>query len=153
MHSSSVWVAGTQRNKEKYCTVTLHGSVQSYQKYELLENVDGAARIVWVRWTKFSQPLLGAVYVDKMLVARYKTDSDDKKNTTKKSRYTHYIGTLNSNDNFGSIIYANEVSTPDRGEQKARLSLRIVGTQYHLRLVFESYRIKIPSAQVLDIEK
>ncbi|EFN86325.1 protein unzipped isoform X2 [Harpegnathos saltator] len=108
MHSSSVWLAGTQKDKEKRCTVTLHGSVQSYDKYELLENVDGAARITWVRWTKFFQPLLGAVYVDKkMLVARYEADNSDKRDTTK-SRYTHYIGTLNSNDNFGSIIYANE---------------------------------------------
>ncbi|XP_032683995.1 protein unzipped isoform X2 [Odontomachus brunneus] len=125
MHSSSVWVAGTQKSKEKRCTVTLHGSVQSYSsKYELLENIDGAARIAWVRWTKFSQPMLGAVYVDKMLVARYKTDSDDKKNTTK-SRYTHYIGTLNSNNNFGSIIYANE----NNEEESAKSGELLVETE------------------------
>ncbi|XP_071639788.1 beta-pore-forming protein unzipped isoform X2 [Temnothorax longispinosus] len=102
MHSG-VWVAGTQKEKEKVCTVTIHGVVQSYEKYELLENVDGAARISWVSWDRFKQPHLGAVYVDKMLVARHEVAKD-----RKKSRYTHYIGTLSSVENFGTIVYVNE---------------------------------------------
>ncbi|EZA62418.1 hypothetical protein DMN91_003422 [Ooceraea biroi] len=100
---SSIWVAGTQKDKEKVCTVTIHGVVHSYEKYELLENIDGAARIAWVYWDKYMQPLLGAVYVDtKMLVARYVPENK------KESRYTHYIGTLSLSGNFGSIIYVNE---------------------------------------------
>lgn len=102
---NSVWVAGTQRDKEKVCTVTIHGSVQKYEKYELLENIDGAARIAWVHWDKFMQPHVGAVYVDKMLVARHMVPKGKKE-----PRYTHYIGTLTSTENFGTIIYANEVS-------------------------------------------
>lgn len=101
MHSG-VWVAGTQKEKERVCTVTIHGVVNSYDRYELLENVDGAARISWVLWNRFMQPHLGAVYVDKMLVARH----EDKR----KPRYTHYIGTLSSIENFGTIVYVNEVS-------------------------------------------
>jgi len=104
MHSS-VWVAGMQKDKEKVCTVTIHGIVQSYEKYELLENIDGAARIAWVYWDKYMQPLLGAVYVDKMLVARYEVPKDKQE-----PRYTHYIGTLSLNDNFGTIFFVNEVS-------------------------------------------
>lgn len=101
---SSIWIAGTQKDKEKICTVTMHGTVHSYEKYELLENIDGAARIAWVHWDKYMQPLLGTVHVgEKMLVARYMVPKE-KKN----SRYTHYIGTLNSNENFGTIIYADE---------------------------------------------
>lgn len=102
MHSS-VWVAGTQKDKERVCTVTIHGVVQSYEKYELLENIDGAARIAWVHWDKYLQSHhLGAVYVgDKMLVARHVDEN-------KEPRYTHYIGTLSSTENFGTIIYANE---------------------------------------------
>lgn len=106
MHSG-VWVAGTQKENEKVCTVTIHGVVQSYEKYELLENVDGAARISWVHWDRYMQPHLGAVYVlDKMLVARHEVPKDKKK-----PRYTHYIGTLSSVENFGTIVYVNEVST------------------------------------------
>lgn len=104
MHSG-VWVAGTQKEKEKVCTVTIHGTVQSYEKYELLENVDGAARISWVYWDRFSQPHLGAVYVDKMiLVARHEVPKDKRK-----PRYTHYIGSLSSAENFGTIVFVNEV--------------------------------------------
>jgi len=105
MHNG-VWVAGMQKEKEKFCTVTIHGVVQSYAKYELLENVDGAARISWVHWDKYLQPHLGAVYVDKMLVARHEVSKDKKE-----PRYSHYIGTLNSVENFGTIVYVNEVST------------------------------------------
>lgn len=117
MHSS-VWVAGTQKDKERRCTVTIHGIVKSYEKYELLENVDGAARIAWVYWDKYKQPLLGAVYVDKMLVARHEVKGDEKKDV--KPRYTHYIGTLNSNDNFGTIVYVNEVSSKMKKEAKGQ---------------------------------
>ncbi|KMQ98190.1 clip-associating protein [Lasius niger] len=103
---SSVWVAGTQKDKEKVCTVTIHGVVQSYEKYELLENIDGAARIAWVHWDKYLQAHhQGAVYVgDKMLVARH-MDKDKKE-----PRFTHYIGTLSSAENFGTIVYANELA-------------------------------------------
>ncbi|XP_012216217.1 protein unzipped isoform X2 [Linepithema humile] len=102
MHSNSVWVAGMQRHKEKRCTVTMHGAVQSYEKYELLENADGAARITWVSWNKYTQPPVGAVYANKLLIARYEIPTEEK------SRYTHYIGTLSSTENFGNIVYANE---------------------------------------------
>ncbi|XP_018365954.1 PREDICTED: protein unzipped isoform X2 [Trachymyrmex cornetzi] len=103
MHSG-VWVAGTQKEKEKVCTVTIHGVVQSYEKYELLENVDGAARISWIQWNKYTPPPVGAVYVDKtMLVARHEVPKD-----LEKPRYTHYIGTLSSPENFGTIVYVNE---------------------------------------------
>lgn len=115
---SGVWVAGTQKDKEKVCTVTIHGIVQSYEKYELLENIDGAARIAWVHWDKFMQPFLGAVYVDKMLVARYEVPKDKKE-----PRYTHYIGTLSLSDNFGIISFVNEVSI-----EKRFLTLGSIGT-------------------------
>lgn len=120
MHSG-VLVAGTQKENEKVCTVTIHGVVHSYTKYELLENVDGAARISWVHWNRFLQPQLGAVYIDKMLVARHEAPKD------KKPRYTHYIGTLRAIDNhfFGSIVYVNE----DGKEESAKSGEVLVETE------------------------
>ncbi|XP_029161418.1 protein unzipped [Nylanderia fulva] len=117
---SSVWVAGTQKDKERRCTVTIHGAVESYEKYELLENIDGAARIAWVHWDKYLQPHhLGAVYVgDKMLIARHADEN-------KEPQYTHYIGTLNSIDNFGTIIYVNE----NRKEESAKFGDLLVETE------------------------
>ncbi|XP_011876002.1 PREDICTED: protein unzipped [Vollenhovia emeryi] len=119
MHNG-VWVAGTQKEKERVCTVTIHGVVQSYEKYELLENIDGAARIAWVHWNKYMQPHLGAVYVDSMLVARYEVPKD-----RRKPRYSHYIGTLNSGENFGTIVYVNE----DGKEESTKYGELLVETE------------------------
>ncbi|CAL7946840.1 unnamed protein product [Xylocopa violacea] len=104
---TTVWVAGSQRGDEQRCTVTIHGSVQSYDKYELLENVDNAARVNWEYWDKYKGPLLGAVATEKMFVARHAVK--DKNVTT--PRYTHYIGTLNSQDIQGSISYVKDDGT------------------------------------------
>ncbi|XP_012530753.1 protein unzipped [Monomorium pharaonis] len=119
MHSG-VWVAGTQKEKERVCTVTIHGVVQQYTKYELLENVDSAARISWIHWDRFTQPHLGAVYVDSMLVARHEVPKD-KRNP----RYTHYIGTLSSVESFGTIVYVNE----DGNEESAKSGELLVETE------------------------
>lgn len=105
---ATVWVAGTQRGDEKRCTATIHGNVQSYDKYELLENVDNAARINWEYWDKYKPTLVGAVATEKMFVARHTAQADKNSETP---RYTHYIGTLNSPDIQGSISYVKDDGT------------------------------------------
>ena len=106
---STVWVAGTQRGDEQRCTVTIHDNVQSYDKYELLENIDNAARVNWEYWDKYKNTPFGAVATEKekMFVARHATETD--KNTSS-PRYTHYIGTLTALDILGSISYVRDVS-------------------------------------------
>lgn len=106
---TTVWVAGTQRGDEQRCTVTIHGSVQSYDKYELLENVDNAARVNWEHWDKYMPTPIGAVATENMFVARQAVHND-KEVAGETTRYTHYIGTLNSNDNLGTISYVRGVS-------------------------------------------
>lgn len=105
MHSG-VWVAGTQKDKDTTCTVTLHGMVRPFEKYELLENVDAAARISWLQWDKYTQLHLGTVYVEKNeLIARYVVPKTDKE-----PRYSHYIGTLTMTENYpNNIVYVTEV--------------------------------------------
>lgn len=137
---NGVWVAGMQRNKEKVCTVTMHGVVQSYEKYELLENVDGAARIAWDHWDKYLQPHLGAVYVDKMLIARHMVPKDKKE-----PRYTHYIGSLNSFENFGTISYANE----DGKEENAKSGDLLVETE---PIRYELSAVKLNWSKKRDIK-
>ncbi|XP_053987878.1 protein unzipped [Hylaeus volcanicus] len=106
---TTVWVAGSQRGDEKRCTVTIHGNVQSYDKYELLENVDNAARVNWEHWDKYKPTPIGAVATEKMFVARHVVHNDEE--TGIAPRYTHYIGTLNSNDNLGTISYVRDDGT------------------------------------------
>ncbi|KAL0104814.1 hypothetical protein PUN28_016449 [Cardiocondyla obscurior] len=140
MHSG-VWVAGTQKEKERTCTVTIHGIVHSYEKYELLENVDGAARISWVQWNRYTQPHVGAVYVDKMLVARHEIPKE-KKNP----RYTHYIGTLNSVESFGTIVYANE----NGKEESAKYGELLVETE---PIRYELSAVKLNWPKKRDIKR
>ena len=106
---TTVWVAGTQKGDEQRCTVTIHGSVQSYDKYELLENVDNAARVNWQHWDKYKPTPIGAVATENMFIARHAASSD-KSSPGATPRYTYYIGTLNS-DNLGSISYVKDDGT------------------------------------------
>lgn len=108
---NTVWVAGSQKGDEKKCTVTIHGSVKSYDKYELLENIRSAARVNWEHWDKYKSTPIGAVATEKMYVARHGVRNNDKDNGHDKPRYTHYIGTLNSHDNLGSISYVRDDGT------------------------------------------
>ncbi|KAL6260215.1 hypothetical protein P5V15_007750 [Pogonomyrmex californicus] len=140
MHSG-VWVAGTQKENERICTVTIHGVVQPYERYELLENVDGAARISWVHWDKYMQPHVGAVYVDKMLVARHGVSKE-----RKKPRYTHYIGTLNSIENFGTIVFVNE----DGREESAKSGDLLVETE---PIRYELSAVKLNWPKKRDIKR
>ncbi|XP_029052705.1 protein unzipped [Osmia bicornis bicornis] len=108
---NTVLVAGSQRGDEKRCTVTIHGSVQSYDKYELLENVDNAARVNWEHWDKYKSAPIGAVAAEKMFVARHAVHNGKETSPDATTRYTHYIGTLNSNDNFATISYVRDDGT------------------------------------------
>lgn len=107
---NTVWVAGTQKGDEKRCTVTIHESVQSYDKYELLENVDNAARVSWQHWDKYRPTPIGAVATEKMMFVARHAVHNDKDASDAAPRYNHYIGTLNSNDNLGTISYVRDVS-------------------------------------------
>lgn len=110
---NGVYVAGSQLEGEKNCTVTFLTTVQRYENYDLLENVENAARLSWLRWDKFHPfPPIGAVATDTLYVARYPVgDNDDNKNgSSKTSPYTHYIGTLHQEDTFGQITYVKDVS-------------------------------------------
>lgn len=106
---TTVWVAGSQKGDEKRCTVTIHGNVQSYDKYELLENVNNAGRVNWEHWDKYKPTPIGAVATEKMFVARHAV-RNDKDAPDGAARYTHYIGTLNSHETLGSISYVRDVS-------------------------------------------
>ena len=101
---SGIWVAGSQQEGDKRCRVTLTGSVKSYEHYQLLENVDSAARLAWANWTKLGQPPTGAVAsAEKLYIARHAQ-------SPAKPGQSHYIGSLNFQDSAGTITYVKEVS-------------------------------------------
>ncbi|XP_043275472.1 protein unzipped [Venturia canescens] len=105
---SGVWVAGKQIEGEKKCTVTYLGNVVSYERYDLLENVDNAARLSWVAWDKLHQTPVGAVATESMYVARHVVSETENERTNKNLGYTHYIGTYDTSEGFGRINYVKD---------------------------------------------
>ncbi|XP_020282724.1 protein unzipped isoform X2 [Pseudomyrmex gracilis] len=142
MHSG-VWVAGTQKDKDTTCTVTLHGMVRPFEKYELLENVDAAARISWLQWDKYTQLHLGTVYVEKNeLIARYVVPKTDKE-----PRYSHYIGTLTMTENYpNNIVYVTE----DGREESAKEGELLVETE---PIRYELSGVKLNWSKKRDIKR
>ncbi|XP_015595023.1 protein unzipped [Cephus cinctus] len=111
MHNG-VWVTGRQRQDEKYCKVSYLGNAHSYERYDLLENVDSAARVSWQNWDKYHRTPVGAVAIGRMFVARHVVSDDEKKDqSTTPYRFTHYIGTFNKNEKLGTITYLREDGT------------------------------------------
>ncbi|KAK0082720.1 hypothetical protein PV325_009933 [Microctonus aethiopoides] len=108
----AAWVAGTQLEGEKQCTVTFLGSVSSYDRYELLENVENAARLSWLSWDKYQQIPSGAVATDTMFIARH-VSNDDNGNEDGTSSKIQYIGTLDKTSNLGTITYVKDNGTEE----------------------------------------
>ncbi|XP_066596434.1 protein unzipped isoform X2 [Prorops nasuta] len=141
-----VWVSGRQREGENLCTVSIHGNVHSYEKYDLLENVDTAARVSWVYWDKFQgQPAVGAVATDtSMFVARY--------NQKDSLKYTHYIGTLNTDAGLGTIVYVKDDGTEGSSEE-GEVLVETEPIRYELlpvKLDWSKKRIVKQKAQIME---
>lgn len=114
VYHGGIWVAGSQIEGQNRCTVTSLGNFYSYERYELLENVENSARLSWLPWDKFRKIPAGAVAADTMFVARHPVsagdEEDDGKNDGVSPSYTHYIGTLDPKDKLGTITYVKAVS-------------------------------------------
>lgn len=107
---NGVPVAGKQIEGEKRCTVTYLGNVVSYERYDLLENVDKSARLRWQEWNKFHRLPIGAVAAEKKYVARHVVREDETVRTGNSHGYTHYIGTYDASEGLGRITYVKDVS-------------------------------------------
>ena len=102
-------MTGGLKEGEKRCLVTSLSSVKSYEKYDLLENVESAARVSWVDWDKYKVIPVGAVAPsgsESYFVARHMAKEENEDSLTQ----THYIGTLNTKDGLGKITYIKSVS-------------------------------------------
>lgn len=82
--------------------MSLLGIVHTYERYDLLLNVEKAARLTWVHWDKYVQPPDGSISTTETYVARHKVMNDD---TVPPVGFTHYIGKYDPSDKLGSITY------------------------------------------------
>lgn len=106
-----MWVSGELRPEQKSCVVSFLGAKKHYERYQVLENVDGGARVVWVSWNKFSVVPTGAVACGDgagTFVARHRVESNVADDVG--DHLTHHIGKLDPKDGLGKISVVNKVS-------------------------------------------
>uniref|UniRef100_A0ABD2WAD1 Uncharacterized protein n=1 Tax=Trichogramma kaykai TaxID=54128 RepID=A0ABD2WAD1_9HYME len=102
---NGIQVTGNLVYGSKFCVVTHLSQVGQYKKFQLLENIEGAARMIWVHWDDYSLPPPGSVTTDKYFIARHKEDT-----LNINSNCSHTIGLLNTFETLGTITYVNEVN-------------------------------------------
>jgi hypothetical protein len=113
-----MWVSGELRPEDKSCIVSFLGVKKSYERYQVLQNVDDGARLSWSRWYKYSIVPTGAVACGdgvETFVARRRGGSNQESNTAYDTNidgtpgFTYHIGKLDPKDGLGKISILNEV--------------------------------------------
>jgi hypothetical protein len=113
-----MWVSGELRPEDKSCIVSFLGVKKSYEKYQVLQNVDDGARLGWINWNKYHVVPTGAVACGdgvETFVARHRGGSNEESNTADDTNidgtlgFTYHIGKLDPKDGFGKISIVNEV--------------------------------------------
>lgn len=105
--SDGMWVSGELRPEQKSCIVAFLGARKSYERYQVLENVDGGSRLAWVPWNKFNLVPTGAVACGEgveTFIARRKDES------LTGDRFSHHIGQLDPKVGLGKISIVNKVN-------------------------------------------
>jgi hypothetical protein len=115
---NGMWVSGELRPEQKSCVVALLGAKKSYERYQVLQNVDNGARLDWVRWEKFDLVPTGAVACGdavQTFVARHRVITNEESNTADDTDdygavgFTHHIGKLDAMSGPGKIGIVNKV--------------------------------------------
>lgn len=103
---NGMWVSGELRPERKTCVVSFLGVSNSYDRYQVLENVDNGARLAWVRWNTSTVVPAGAVSCGDGVatyIARHNAAD------LVAHRFTHHIGKLDPKYGFGKISIVNKV--------------------------------------------
>jgi hypothetical protein len=115
---NGMWVSGELRPEQKSCVVSLLGAKKSFERYQVLHNMDNGARLDWVRWNKFDLVPTGAVACGngvETFVARHRVSTKEESNTADDTDdygvvgFTHHIGKLDPNAGLGKIGIVNKV--------------------------------------------
>lgn len=110
-----MWEPGTLLNKSRLCQVSNIEKVYTTEQYEVLQNVEQAARLVWKAWDRNTEIALKAVSADHYYVAH--THSPNLKIYSEKLAVgqTHWIGKIDPKYGLiGRMSVINEVSGSDK---------------------------------------
>jgi hypothetical protein len=98
--------------------VSFLGVKESYERYQVLQNVEDGARLGWFLWNKYLVVPTGAVACGdgvETFVARRRGGSNEESNTADDTNidgtlgFTYHVGKLDPKDGFGKISIVNEV--------------------------------------------
>lgn len=108
---NGIWEPGTLLNRTRLCQVSNIEKVYSTEQYEVLQNVEQAARLVWKDWDRNTEIPLKAVSADYFYVAH--TPSPNLKIYSEKLALgrTHWIGKIDPRYGLiGRMSVIDEVS-------------------------------------------
>lgn len=113
---NGIWVAGQLRPNQPKCIVSLHGIVHQYERYEILINIEGAARLSWVYRDRFTLNPQGAVTGGdepfRNFIARRNANSHNREGSL-----TYFMGKLDPNNNFGKYTLINQNNAEVESEE------------------------------------
>lgn len=108
---NGVWEPGTLLNHTRLCQVSNIAKVYTTEQYEVLQNVEQAARLVWKDWDRNTEIPLKAVSADHFYIAH--TPSTNLKIYSEKVALgrTHWIGKIDPRYGLiGRMSVVDEVS-------------------------------------------
>lgn len=104
---SGIWVSGQLRPNNPKCITSLRGSVEQFDRYEVLINTEGAANLTWVSRDKYTLDPQGAVTGGdepfRTFIARRKANSHHKEGSL-----TYFLGKFDPSDNFGKYTLVDQ---------------------------------------------
>ncbi|KAF5300306.1 hypothetical protein FQA39_LY11163 [Lamprigera yunnana] len=104
---SGIWVSGQLRPSNPKCITSLRGSVEQFDRFEVLMNTEGAANLTWVSRSKYTLNPQGAVTGGdepfRTFIARRKANSHNKEGSL-----TYFLGKFDSSDNLGKYTLVDQ---------------------------------------------
>jgi len=111
------WIPGQLIPSTKKCHVSLLTRVFEYPKYEVLLNVEGGAKLTWMKWDRFFGFPKGAIsggssfYVARRVVDDAEENSVASRlpDSNSEADFSHYLGKFNPDDGLGKVYIITKV--------------------------------------------
>ncbi|XP_050302082.1 protein unzipped [Anthonomus grandis grandis] len=107
---TGIWVTGQLRPNKRACVATLYRKVESFKQFEVLYNIDHSARLSWVSKDKYTNIPQGAITSGENVLRTF-VGRKPSANPDMPGHMTHYIGTLNPSEVFGTYHVVDENNT------------------------------------------
>lgn len=133
LHNGAWIPGGLHEDREDKCTVSFIGKVYEYERYEVLQNVDNAARLVWSDWQDDEVPA-GAVSCGADIYIAHRASPKFKLIDNNYPIGTSFlIGKVDVKEGlFGRISVINEDKQEESGLRDGQILIEIEPIKYEL---------------------